>query len=397
MNEKSITIICRHDSFIRKALRIAEIFREQSYHIILFIIDDYLLPKDVSKEINNLINRRGFEVRKGWPKKLTGDICFLSLTGGFIKKFYSKYFEIIKSENRPILITGFPGICYQNVLDGIVSRSLCDILLINNKYEYEVYSKFVKKFGLHDVGIVVGFFSNINDRIDNTGMERDFVFSDQVAAPNTVKERLYLADKLMRFCDSIRGKGRLIIKPRVMPGERTLFNSKLYILDAINIVRKSLPDNLLITNDNIFNYIQKGASSITVSSTVGIEALEFHDRTYFIRDFGPVEQVGGEYFVDSGSYLLMDELIDGNRGTVNGQWKMKHYQAFSKEGLLRKIKEIDSRNIRPGLFNMGRVIQEDLCNFNSGGNFGVQIALYKVLNEIKGVLHGLRRYVRLDV
>lgn len=158
MNEKSITIICRHDSFIRKALRIAEIFREQSYHIILFIIDDYLLPKDVSKEINNLINRRGFEVRKGWPKKLTGDICFLSLTGGFIKKFYSKYFEIIKSENRPILITGFPGICYQNVLDGIVSRSLCDILLINNKYEYEVYSKFVKKFGLHDVGIVVGFF-----------------------------------------------------------------------------------------------------------------------------------------------------------------------------------------------------------------------------------------------
>lgn len=182
-----------------------------------------------------------------------------------------------------------------------------------------------------------------------------------------------------------------------MPGERTLFNSKLYILDAINIVRKSLPDNLLITNDNIFNYIQKGASSITVSSTVGVEALEFHDRTYFIRDFGPVEQVGGEYFVDSGSYLLMDELIDGNRGTVNGQWKMKHYQAFSKEGLLRKIKEIDSRNIRPGLFNMGRVIQEDLCNFNSGGNFGVQIALYKVLNDIKGGLHGLRRYVRLDV
>ena len=397
MHGRSITIICRHDSFTRRALQIAEVFYEQRYHIKVFIVDEYLLPESIKKEINELVDKCGFEVKKGWPKSLTGDICFLSLTGGFIRKFYSKYFEVIKSRNRPILISGFPGLCYQNVLDGMVARSLCDILLINNEHEYEVYSKFVQKFGLRDVGIIVGFFSNINNRVDNTGMECDFVFADQMAAPNTVKERLYLAEKLMRFCDSIRGKGRLIIKPRVMSGEKTLFDSRLYILDAIKMIRKDLPDNLLITNNNIFNYIQKGASSITVSSTVGVETLEFHDKTYFIKDFGPVEQVGGEYFVDSGSYLLMDDLIKGCRTTINSRWKMKHYQLFDKEILLAKINEIDSKNIRPGLFNMGVVVQEDLCNFNFVETFWLQVALYKVLNKIKWVLHNLRRCLILHI
>ena len=272
-------------------------------------------------------------------------------------KVYKAIYDVT---SMPVIITFFPGLCYQKRYESFSVRSLCDLILFNNEYEYGEYLNFASQFNLQNAGFVAGFHSNANDEKDCTVSSNDFIFSEQVAVPNTITERLYLAAKLVEFSNSIRGSGVLYVKPRISVRERTLFRPKLHIVDAIKCVDKPKSDNLIITYESVHKHVQCGASSITVSSTAGVEALEFHSRSYFISDFGPLEQHGGDYFIDSGTYITFQDMINGVRGAVRPEWIATRYQLFDVDGFFSRIDKLINTNERIGLNNSHKLFSAEL-------------------------------------
>lgn len=360
MQGTSITIVCRFDSFTRIGLAIADLFLHECSDVFFYVIDPQYSPKNLVKEVKCRCTNSKFHLRFGFPSNIPSPLIFLSLTGAFIKRFVALFATELASEKRPLLITSFPGLSYQNVYDGLASRSLCDLILFNNLYEYRRYLEFVKKYGLKDCGFIAGFFSNFDSNLSRGCHCKDFIFSEQVTAPNTKLERKYLARKLIDFSMSIQEHGNLYVKPRLSDGGKAIFQTKLNFVEALNASSTSIPRNLILTNNSVFEYIQQGASSLTVSSTVGIETLEFHNRSYFIQDFGPSEQVGSDYFASSGSYLFLDELIEGRRCEVNKVWAREHYQLFSHDAFFNVIYKLISSGERNGLHNARKLFSMSL-------------------------------------
>lgn len=360
MRSSSIAFICRYDSFTAKALRLADLFLSRSWVVNFYIVDVKLLPDKLLGELRSREKEGLFHLYNGYPTKLSESVVCLALTGLYIKKLIARIRGEYDVTSMPVIITFFPGLCYQKRYESFSVRSLCDLILFNNEYEYGEYLNFASQFNLQNAGFVAGFHSNANDEKDCTVSSNDFIFSEQVAVPNTITERLYLAAKLVEFSNSIRGSGVLYVKPRISVRERTLFRPKLHIVDAIKCVDKPKSDNLIITYESVHKHVQCGASSITVSSTAGVEALEFHSRSYFISDFGPLEQHGGDYFIDSGTYITFQDMINGVRGAVRPEWIATRYQLFDVDGFFSRIDKLINTNERIGLNNSHKLFSAEL-------------------------------------
>lgn len=382
MRSSSIAFICRYDSFTAKALRLADLFLSRSWVVNFYIVDVKLLSDKLLGELRSREQEGLFHLYNGYPTKLSESVVCLALTGLYIKKLIARIRGEYDATSMPVIITFFPGLCYQKRYESFAVRSLCDLILFNNEYEYGEYLNFASRFNLQNAGFVAGFHSNANDEKDRTVSSNDFIFSEQVAVPNTITERLYLAAKLVEFSNSIRGSGVLYVKPRISVCERTLFRPKLHIVDAIKCVDKPTSDNLIITYESVHKHVQCGASSITVSSTAGVEALEFHSRSYFISDFGPLEQHGGDYFIDSGTYITFQDLINGVRGAVRPEWIATRYQPFDVDGFFSRIGKLINTNERIGLNNSHKLFSVELLLKSPGTHLSILYYFRKILRYL---------------
>ena len=358
-SEPRILLISRHDSFTKLAVRYSLLLKQKGWNVKLLILNPKLVPKRILSSVVSTLDNADIPIVQASDVDIKKyDALFFLITGGILKKISIDWG--LQNPDRPFIISTYPGLIYQNIFDGFVSRSLCDLILLPSEFDLQNYYDFCRKFDLKPVAVKCGFFGNLGcDYIHGISQE-DFVFSEQSVAPNAVIERKYLSKKLIDFANTIAPK-RLYISERVKEGEPTLFGTKFSIVDGIESIGK--PENLIFTNQPALSLIRSGASSLTVSSTVGVEALEFTDRSYFIKDFGPSEQVGGDFFVDSGTYISFEDLIQGKRPTVDAEWKRQHYEQLRPEFINKVFLELIRSPQKYGIENYAKLISEELAAF----------------------------------
>lgn len=358
-SEHRILLISRHDSFTKLAVRYALLLKQEGWDVNLLILNPKLIPQRILSNVVATLNNASIPtVQASDVDKKKYDALFFLITGGILKKLAIDWG--LQTPDRPFIISAYPGLIYQNIFDGFVARSLCDLILLPSEFDLQNYYKFCRRFDLMPVAVTCGFFGNFKfDCIEDVSQE-DFVFSEQSVAPNTVLERKYLSKKLVDLAKAITPR-KLYISQRVKEGEPALFKTRFSIVDGIESIGK--PENLIFTNKPALSLIRSGASSLTVSSTVGVEALEFTDRSYFIKDFGPSEQVGGDFFVDSGTYVSFEDLIQGKRPTVDAEWKRQHYEQLRPEFINKVFLEWIRSPKKYGIENYAKLISEELVAF----------------------------------
>ncbi len=354
-----ILLISRYDSFTKLGVRFALLLKQKGWDVNFLILNPKLIPERILSAVLATLNQASIPtVHVNGLKISKYDALFFLVTGGFLKKLAIDWHLL--NPTRPFLISAYPGLIYQNIYDGFVSRSFCDLIFLPSEFDLRNYLKFCQRFNVTPVAIKSGFFSNSDLEYTSTVTTEDFVFSEQSVAPNTAIERKYLSLRLIDFANSLY-PNKLYLSQRIKDGEPGLFKTKFSILDGIKA--KGKPNNLVVTNSSPLSLIRSGASSLTVSSTVGVEALEFTDRTYFVKDFGPSEQVGADFFVDSGVYVLFEDLIKGDRPEISEEWKKEHFDLINPDFIDQTLRDLIVHQCKQGIDNCQKLLPLELMSF----------------------------------
>lgn len=356
-----ICFVSRFDSFVRLAQNYAIQFKNLNWEVSFVTLESNMLSDLELTQLKNNLKFNKIELEP-YNKEvlLKSDVIFFCLTGGYIKKLL-KSIDLLSKKERPYLISAYPGVVYQNIYDGFTSRSLCDLIIFPSFKEKALYDTYCDQYNLINAGIVGGYFKK--RKYADSNFENDIIFAEQTVVPNTITDRLYLAQKLVELAEKNPNK-KVFIKPRTSLSGKSLFETKLHIIDGLSVVVDRLPNNLIITYKPIEYYTSQGAMCVTISSTAAIETLQFHDKVAFVTDFGPSENNGGTYFRYSNVELSFSDLISGNLKTINEDWKKNVY--ISNDQCINKIIERINEDIKlksfPGYWNSRLLYSNEYLN-----------------------------------
>lgn len=360
---KKVIAIAKYDSFTKISSSFLLNCIEYGYKATLVLIkDSYKLSKRqlneiylTNIEIISIINFKDIDYLKY-------DVVYLGLTGGPIKRFsqffYKKYKDI---NNRPIIICGYPGVILTSRFIGYSNRAFCDIILLNSIYDFEKYKKFSLWYNLnYSNAFVYGYsFEKIIKKQCN---KKYIVFAEQSVIPKTFRDRMYLVGRLLDYADANPDEN-IIIKPRIKIGEKTIFTCK-YPFEKLIILwslRRNIPQNINFSYEKIEKLLNKCSLLITVSSTVAIQSVYSGIPTAIIGDFGINEEMGIDFYMNSGCVTLFDDLIQNKFiCNINKEWFDKNIvHCDTKKELFFKFLEkkiVESNKLDKNIDNFNKSI-----------------------------------------
>ena len=249
------------------------------------------------------------------------DVIYIGLTGGPTKRFFQYFYTIFKGKiKRPVLVTGYPGVILKSAYTGYSQRSCCDFVLVNSINDYKKYENFISWYGLkHNHAFIYGYSFEKIERKNNSN--KMVLFAEQAIIPKTFHDRMYLMGRLLDYAES-HPEHQVVIKPRIKAGEKTVFKCEHPVeklLAAWNC-RRNIPSNIVVSYENIESLLSRCNLLITVSSTVAIQAIYSDISTVIVGDFGPNEEMGVDFYMNSGCVVLFDDIINGFNCNINKEW-----------------------------------------------------------------------------
>ena len=308
-NMKKILLIATYDSFLRSGLAVAKTIENAKIEIrIRTSVDNQLSTQQLKSILKDedlpyssffLNNYKDINYNQY-------DIIIISAGNGFNKSFFEFYLSNKRIDHKKILtITLFPGVISGDI-DSITARIHGDVLLCNNKMDYNIAYKIKRLWSLPTQVFHYGF--PVIQKI-NTKKKESIYFFEQVKIPETYIDRMYLLTKLIEFAFSNPSE-TIYIKPRVSLSERTIHPNKYPMEKLIETYKKSnpVPPNLFFTYDDINLCLSKSKMVITLSSTVAFEAIYNDLPTIIISDFGLKKSFANQYFIESGCMVNFSEI-----------------------------------------------------------------------------------------
>lgn len=229
--------------------------------------------------------------------------------------------------DRPVIVTGLPGMSWPAKRRGLVYRSYADLFVLHSKAEIEEFTALGRDTPLADrFALATLPFTNPHVRVrpDPAG---PIVFATQALVPTTVKDRRRLARLLLGFA-SAHPDRTLIIKIRNSEGERQT-HADTRPLQAM--LREEaggrLPLNVEVRAGALVDALDGAAGLVTVSSTAALEALEYGLPTALVNDFGVRKSLLNGIYMESGLLASLAELSPdvSTWGSPEPSWRDRHY------------------------------------------------------------------------
>lgn len=307
----NILVIATYDSFLRTGLSVAENIENAIIDIAIRTTASNQLSENQLKYILKNKKYNLFYFFMNDYKKIdynSYDIIILSAGNEFIKSFFNFYlFNSLINKKRIITISLFPGVIFGDI-DSIASRMNADILLCNNKIDYDIACKIKKVYKTKTNIMLYGF--PILKKLNLTNAPKNSIyFFEQVKIPETYTDRYYLITKLVEYAS--RNPDRMVyIKPRVAPNEKTVHINHYPMEKLLKDYesKNKIPTNLLITYKSIEECFYNMKLGITLSSTVAIEAIYNKIPMAIISDFGLRKDFANSEFLESGCLVSFDDL-----------------------------------------------------------------------------------------
>lgn len=211
-------------------------------------------------------------------------------------------------EQRPLLVSAYPGILFRHQIEGMLDRSGVDLLCLNSETDAALYRSACRALAISDGNAVVTGLPILWSLPQRRPREQgSIVFFEQPSVPGNPLQRNYVAHRLIDLAIAHPDR-RVIFKPRTSSIEPTLHRRHGEMASLLAPLSRR-HRNLSISYRPSLTLLRRCACAITVSSTAAMEAMAMGVSTRIVSDFGICETLGNHYFADSGAVADFDAII----------------------------------------------------------------------------------------
>ncbi|MBL1068646.1 DUF6716 putative glycosyltransferase [Streptomyces sp. 7-21] len=227
------------------------------------------------------------------------------------------------SAHRPVTVSGYVGVVYENLVDGLLLRVGSDMVLANCAHDAEQFREIYESVGADPECVVESGLPFLGgEPYDPTaaGRKRPFTvcFAVQPTVPSSRAARMGMLEKLQRHA-RLHPDREVLIKLRNQPGEAVTHLER----HSYQTLYDELPDpppNLKIIYGDMGEALDRTDLLVTVSSTAAMEAIHRGIPTAILTDYGVREAHGNHYFIHSGCLASWSQLDEGLIPKANPAW-----------------------------------------------------------------------------
>jgi hypothetical protein len=279
------------------------------------------------------------------------DVVLVSATGP-VAEMVARVVVRADPANRPVLMTGLPGMALPATSRGTAWRRWADAFIVHSRREIDAYHDAFAEQGVAP-RIVLGhlpFLERLTAIADRPA-ER-VVFAAQAKVPEARDDRVRLLDGLAHLTEE---GFEVIVKLRARKGERQTHNEmhpydELWDAEHGRLGYRS--DALRFVDGPMAEWLQPGTALVTVSSTAALESLALHLHTAIIDDFGVDAALLNEPFAGSGCMVSLagtGKAFRENGPVPDPAWLDDNYLHSAESELPRAVAELAELRASGGL------------------------------------------------
>lgn len=240
-----------------------------------------------------------------------------------------------RGARRPVLVTGYVGIVYEKLADGLLLRHGADIVLANSRHDAERFRAVYEGVGASPSAVVecaLPFLDGPAARPESSSgvggretpeppPQRPFtvVFAVQPSVPANRTDRAYLLRRAVEHARRHPSR-EVLVKLRSRPGEHTTHIEEEPYQKLAARLPGGLPPNCRLVYGHMGEVLDGTDLLVTVSSTAALESLHRSVPTAVLTDLGVREALGNHHFLGSGCLASWDELDAGRLPRADPAW-----------------------------------------------------------------------------
>ncbi|MFJ9628693.1 DUF6716 putative glycosyltransferase [Streptomyces sp. NPDC101175] len=247
------------------------------------------------------------------------DILVLSLVGGGVQAMLHGLARTWHGRaERPVVVTGYVGVVYEKLADGLLLRHGADLVLANSRQDADRFREVYDGVGA-DSSAVTEVALPFLGGDTYTGRQDPYtvVFAVQPSVPDNRRDRAYLLDRAIRHA-RLHPHREVLLKLRSKPGEHTTHIEELPYQKLVQ--GKDLPANFRLVYGHMGEVLDRTDLLVTISSTAALESLHRRIPTVVLTDLGIREGLGNHHFVGSGCLASWEQLDAGYEPVPDAEW-----------------------------------------------------------------------------
>jgi hypothetical protein len=247
------------------------------------------------------------------------DLVVLALVGGGVQAMLHGL-AALDLPRRPVVVTGYVGVVYEKLADGLLLRHGADVVLANSRHDAERFRAVYEGVGADASAVTEAALPFLGGAPYRAEEGRDtVVFAAQPSVPASRADRTYLLRRLVEHA-RLHPRREVLLKLRSKPGEHTTHIEELPYQKLAQKLPGGLPPNFRLVYGHMGEVLDRTDLLVTVSSTAALEALHRRVPTAILTDLGVREALGNHHFVGSGLLTSWDRLDGGIRPRPDGEW-----------------------------------------------------------------------------
>ncbi|KRC60688.1 hypothetical protein ASE14_06800 [Agromyces sp. Root81] len=238
-----------------------------------------------------------------------------------------------RGPDRPVLVSGFPGLTIPAEPKAIVYREQVDLIVLHSRREVREFRANAEQLGVAiEFGLATLPFLPDEAVTDVAAdpQRTDLVFAAQAKVPAEREDRVRLLGWLAAAARR-HPRRRVVVKVRARRGEaQTHAEAFDYaeLLDDPEVRRElggTLPPNLVVEDGPMAAHLDRAAGLVTVSSTAVLEAVAAGLPVLLVDEFGVTPKLINTVFEGSGLFGGADALAGWELRHPNADWLAADY------------------------------------------------------------------------
>ncbi|UUU31333.1 hypothetical protein JIX56_16275 [Streptomyces sp. CA-210063] len=249
------------------------------------------------------------------------DVIVLALVGGGVQAMLHGLRAAWGARaKRPVIVTGYVGVVYEKLADGLLLRHGADLVLANSRQDADRFRAVYEGVGA-DASAVTEVALPFLGGKPYAGRNDPYTvaFAVQPSVPDNRRDRTYLLNRLIQHA-KLHPDREVLLKLRSKPGEHTTHIEELPYQKLLQRLPEGPPANFRLVYGNMGEVLDTTDLLVTISSTAALESLHRRIPTVVLTDLGIRETLGNHHFVGSGCLASWDQLDAGYEPTPDPEW-----------------------------------------------------------------------------
>ncbi|MFF4354568.1 DUF6716 putative glycosyltransferase [Streptomyces sp. NPDC001530] len=246
------------------------------------------------------------------------DVLVLALVGGAVQAMLHGLAHAWQGrEKRPVVVTGYVGVVYEKLADGLLLRHGADLVLANSRQDADRFRAVYEGVGADASSVTEVALPFLGGAAYEKNDPYTVVFAAQPSVPESRKDRTYLLNRLIQHA-RLHPDREVLLKLRSKPGEHTTHIEELPYQKLAQ--KADPPANFRLVYGHMGEVLDRTDLLVTISSTAALESLHRRIPTVVLTDLGVREALGNHHFVGSGCLASWDQLDDGHLPLPDPAW-----------------------------------------------------------------------------